>query len=61
MHKNKEGYPNPTAGRAMKAADRPPEDLVRAIRLMKFAADCLGYEVEERIVLRNKETGRIWK
>lgn len=61
MHRNKEGYPDPTAGDAIQEADRPPEDLVRAIRLMKFAADCLGFEVVGRIVLRDAETGRVWR
>ena len=61
MHRNKEGYPDPTAGDAIREADRPPEDLCRAIRLMKFAADCLGFEVVGRIVLRDAETGRVWR
>ena len=60
MHRNKEGYPDPTAGDAIREADRPPENLSRAIRLMKFAADCLGFEVGERIVLIDKKTGRRW-
>ena len=60
MHRNKEGYLDPTAGDAIREADRPPEDLSRAIRLMKFAADCLGFEVGERIVLIDKKTGRRW-
>ena len=41
MHRNKEGYPDPTAGDAIREADKPLENLSRAIRLMKFAADCL--------------------
>lgn len=61
MHRNKEGYPDPTAGDAIREADWPPEDLSRAIRLMKFAADCLGFEVVGRIVLRDAETGRVWR
>lgn len=60
MHKNKEGYPDPTAGDAIREADKPLENLSRAIRLMKFAADCLGFEVGERIVLIDKKTGRRW-
>lgn len=61
MHRNKEGYPDPTAGDAIREADRPPENLSLAIRLMKFAADCLGFEVVGRIVLRDAETGRVWR
>lgn len=60
MHRNKEGYPDPTAGDAIREADKPPENLSRAIRLMKFAADCLGFDVGERIVLIDKKTGRRW-
>ena len=61
MYKNAEGYPDPTEGEAIRRADRPPYDLSRAIRLMKFAADCLGFEVVGRIVLRDVETGRVWR
>ena len=60
MHRNKEGYPDPTAGDAIREADKPPENLSRAIQLMKFAADCLGFDVGERIVLIDKKTGRRW-
>lgn len=29
MHRNKEGYPDPTAGDAIREADKPPENLSR--------------------------------
>ena len=61
MYKNSEGYPAPTEGEVIRRADRPPEDLTRAIRLMKFAADCLGFEAVGRITLRDVETGRVWR
>lgn len=61
MSKNSEGYPAPTEGEAIRRADRPSEDLSRAVRLMKFAADCLGFEVVGRIVMRDAETGRVWR
>lgn len=57
---NGSGVRDPVAAKAIREADRPPEDLSRAIRLMKFAADCLGFEVGERIVLIDKKTGRRW-
>ena len=37
MYKNNEGYPDPTAGRAIRKADKPPEEVInfrRAIKLM---------------------------
>ena len=58
---NGEGYYDPTAAAAIKEADRPPESLSKAIRLMKFAAECMGYEVSGRIALLDKDTGRVWR
>ena len=49
MYKNAEGYRAATEGEAIRRADWPSEDLSRANRLMKFAADCLGFEVVGRI------------
>ena len=60
MYKNKEGYPDPTAGRAVQRADRPPEDYKKTISMMLFTASCMGYHVEDRIVLRDNKTGRVW-
>ncbi len=42
---NGSGVRDPVAAAAIREADKPPENLSRAIRLMKFAADCLGFEV----------------
>lgn len=35
MMRNKEGYPDPTAGRAIREADRPPEHVVMFRRMIK--------------------------
>lgn len=37
------------------------EDLNRLIHALKFIIDLGGFELEGRIVLRDKETGRIYK
>lgn len=58
---NGSGVRDPVAAKAIREADRPPEDLSRAVRLMKFAADCLGFEVVGRIWLRDKKTGMEYK
>ena len=36
MYKNKEGYPDPTAGRAVRKADKPPEEVINFRRAMKL-------------------------
>lgn len=58
MCKNNEGYPDPTAAAAIREADKPPENVVKAVRIMKFAADCLGCDLAGRIRLRDRATGR---
>ncbi len=60
MMRNKEGYPDPTAGRAIREADRPPENIELAVRAMKEAARQHDAEVVGRITLRDKKTGRLW-
>ena len=60
-HKNKEGYPDPTAGRAIKEADRQPENVENAIRRMKMVACWHNLEVIGRIWLRDPETGKEYK
>lgn len=34
--KNAEGYPDPTAGKAIKRADKPPEEVINFQRAMKL-------------------------
>ena len=58
---NGSGVRDPVAAKAIREVDKPPENLSLAIRLMKFAADCLGFEVVGRITLRDVETGRVWR
>ena len=60
MHKNQEGYPDPTAGAAIRKADSPPENIEQAIQRMKTVARWHEAEVVGRIILRDKKTGRVW-
>lgn len=61
VHKNGEGYPDHTAGDAIQAAVKPPEQVVTAIRRMKTIADWHGFEVVGRIWLRDQKTGREYR
>lgn len=59
--RNAAGYPDPTAFEAMKEVDK---DYVRFKNLLHtiFAVCRLaGFEVEGRIALIDKETGRVWR
>jgi len=59
MFRNNEGYRDPTAGEAIYSADRRAEELSRCIKLIKAVAGLYGYEIQDRIVLKDRETGRI--
>ena len=63
LKRNAEGYLDLTAYEAIKKADRMNdyERHSKCIGCMLRIAELSGYSVEERIILRDKETGDIWR
>lgn len=70
MHKNSEGYPDPTAGAAWsnickeQRQQQEAERLAvisRLIPILKQMADLAGFEVAGRITLRDKKTGKEYR
>jgi hypothetical protein len=67
MFKNSEGYPDPTAGRAyanIRREERENETKNRISALMhiiKAAADLAGFDIAERVVLRDRQTGKEYR
>lgn len=74
LAKNAEGYPDPTACKAIRKVDKEMDkdiaeaDWWRSKKRMDDLIDCLkyiirmsGFELEGRIVLKDKKTGRVWK
>lgn len=60
-YKNGEGYPDHTAGKAIKNADKTPDRIMDVINLMKHCASVAGLEVVGRIVLKDRTTGKEWR
>lgn len=68
-YRNKEGYPDPTAGEAigMLAKEEKREERERnaavtsLITMLKQIISLAGFELVERIVLRDKETGKEYR
>lgn len=60
IHKNKEGYPDPTAGQAVQEADRQPERISWYIKTIKDLADIVDLEIIGYVHVRDKKTKRIW-
>lgn len=71
MLRNEEGYTDPTADRVFSSVlKKPPlseqdtKSLPRIKHLMhilRFAANEFGFDIEERVILRDKQTGKIWR
>ena len=60
IQKNKEGYPDPTAGQAVQEADRQPEKISWYIKTIKDLADIVDLEIIGYVHVRDKKTKRIW-
>lgn len=61
IHKNKEGYPDPTAGQAVHEADRQPDRVTWYIKIIKEIADIVDLEVLNRVIIKEKKTGKIYR
>lgn len=61
LRKNGEGYSDPTAYAAIKKADAEHDRMSKVIREIKEICASSGFSVEERIVLKDEKTGRIWR
>ncbi len=55
---NKEGYPDPTAERAVHNASRIPKNIRSIYKMLNAAAGVSGLEI---IGLRDKETGKEYR
>lgn len=59
MMKNKEGYPDPTTGRAIREADRPPENVVMFRRMLKAMSIIFRLRILGKVTIVD-EKGRRW-
>lgn len=62
--RNASGYLDLTAYEAIKRADAEADSEARLKKLLStifFICDLAGFHVEERIVLKDKKTGKVWR
>lgn len=63
--RNSEGYPDPTAYGAMNqmqtAHDEEEERLKQMVKTVKNIVDLAGFELIERIQVKDKKSGRVYK
>lgn len=65
LHKNAEGYSDPTAGAAMSKILREENERQRRVTaligVLKYIIDAAGFDLQERIVLRDRKSGREYR
>lgn len=61
--KNSEGYTDPTAYGAMKNVDASTDDgrFHKLLDVIFRVCEISGFHLEERIVLKDVKTGKIWR
>lgn len=61
FRKNGSGYYDPTAYNAIKNVEETKKKVSIVIKTLQSVAHLAGYSIEGRIVLKDKETGEIWR
>lgn len=61
LKRNASGYYDPTAYTVLKKMDDEEERFHKLLHHIFYICECAGFHVEERIVIRDKRTGRVWK
>ena len=59
--KNASGYSDPTAHEAITNVDREQERFNKLLGAIFTICELSGFHVEERMVIKDKKTGRIWR
>jgi len=59
--KNSEGYSDPTAYEALRNIDKEEERFHKLLRTLFYICELAGFEIEGRIVLVDKKSGRVWR
>ena len=57
---NSEHYPNPTEYHALNNIDEERR-VIKLVSVLLYIINLAGYELEGRITLRNKKTGKGWR
>jgi hypothetical protein len=61
LKRNGSGYVDPTAEQAIKNVIKTDKRVSQTIKVIQAVAHLAGFEIEGRIILRDKETGFIWR
>lgn len=59
--KNSEGYSDPTAYKALKHIEDEDARFHKLLYMLFDICELSGFEIEGRVVLMDKRTGRVWR
>lgn len=61
LKRNGSGYYDPTAYHAMKNVNRERERFERLLHTIFYICELAGFEIDGRVVLIDKKTGKVWR
>ena len=61
IRKNVKGYTDPTAHRVLKKEQLEEERFKRLMATIFYICENAGFHIEERMVIRDKRTGKVWR
>ena len=61
IRKNSEGYSDPTPYHVLKKEQLEEERFKRLMATIFYICENAGFHIEERLVIRDRKTGRIWR
>lgn len=61
IKRNGEGYPDPTAYVVLKKEDEEYERFHKLLNTIFYVCEMAEFHIEERIVIKDLRSGRIWK
>ena len=61
IRRNASGYYDPTAYEAIKNTDEETARFQKLLNTIFYICEMAGFHVEERIVIKDKKTGKVWR
>lgn len=59
--KNGSGYYDPAAREAMINSDKELQRVGRLMETVKYICRLAGFDIAERVVLKDRKTGKVWR
>lgn len=61
LKRNGSGYLDPTAEKAIRSVDAEHDKFMEFLEVVFYLCRMNGYHLEERIVVKDKATGKVWR